>query len=622
MMSLLTRCTGSPLLRPALCSALIAASPAFGQLAPRLQLLEPAANSRNASPAASIRMRSTEPLDAQTIASSVYVAGRWSGPVAGVVSLLDPQTIVFAPARAFFPGESVSVRVSSALRSRAGLSLRGGFATGFWIASAPGSGSFALAQTIYLRDPGEVLLQTYGVFAADLDGDGAADLSAVNEQTDDVRVLRNDGCGGYARTATNRLPSGSQPSTNEGADFNGDGRIDLAVGDLLGNAISVLMGNGSGGYAPAQTYPTGVMPRGLCVLDLEGDGDLDIATANRSSSNVGLHRNRGDGTFDPVQLIDGGGFGETAIAAGDANGDGWADLWVANFASDTVTTLLNDGQGNFTALSWANVGARPWSIALGDLDDDGDLDAVTCDSAADRASILRGGGGGHIGSVTSVPVGAFPLAVDLGDLEGDGDLDLVVSTYSGASYALWRNAGDGSFAARQDLPASSAGSCAVLVDDDRDGDLDVIGIDEIDDALLVYRQTEPSAPGTQARSCDAALRIDGSALRAGVAGRPPLFLRANRAHFAGLSGPPRAPCVLFTGHPLSLALGTPFGAWSLDPALTMLVGTGALGATGEIALRFDLPPVPARTAPFALQALVIAPTGAVLSNAEQVVVGG
>ncbi|MBK9386008.1 MAG: VCBS repeat-containing protein [Planctomycetes bacterium] len=617
-----TRRTELFLLRWLACTAVVAAAPAFAQLAPRLQLLEPAANSRSASPAASIRWRSTEPLDARTLAASVFVAGRWSGPVSGTVRLEDPQTLVFMPSRAFFPGESVSVRVSGAVRSQAGLALRGGFAAGFWIASAPGSGSFGLAQTIHLRDPGEVLLQTYGVFAADLDGDGAPDLSAVNEQSDDVRVLRNDGCGGYVRSSRHRMPSGSRPSTNEGADFNGDGRIDLVVGDLLGDSISVLMGNGSGGYGPAQTYPTGVMPRGLCVLDLEGDGDLDIATANRSSSNVGLHRNRGDGTFDPVQFIDGGGFGETAIAAGDANGDGWADLWVANFTSNTVATLMNDGQGSFTALSWANVGARPWSIALGDLDGDGDFDAVTCDSAANQASILRGGGGGHIGLVTSVPVGSFPLAVDLGDLEGDGDLDLVVSTYAGASYTLWRNSGNGSFAARQDLPASSAGSCAVLVDDDRDGDLDVIGIDEVDDLLLFYRQTEPSAPGSQARSCAATLRIDGSALRAGAAGRPPLDLRASRAHFAVLSGTPFAPCAFFAGLPLGGSLGTPYGAWSLEPLLHVLVLSGALDAAGELSLRFDVPPVPARTAPFALQALVVTPTGAVLSNAEQVVIGG
>jgi hypothetical protein len=108
------------------------------------------------------------------------------------------------------------------------------------------------------------------------------------------------------------LPNGSRPSTNEGADFDGDGIIDLAVGDITGNALSILLGNGTGGYRAHVTYPSGSGTRGLCVLDVEGDGDMDVVTANRVSSSLALHRNRGDGTFVAATSFDGGGTGETS----------------------------------------------------------------------------------------------------------------------------------------------------------------------------------------------------------------------------------------------------------------------------------------------------------------------
>jgi hypothetical protein len=333
-----------------------------------------------------------------------------------------------------------------------------------------------------------------------------------------------------------------------------------------------------------------------------------------------LHRNRGDGTFEPVVYIDGGGVAETAIAAGDANGDGFADLWVANFTSSTVVVLQNDGRGAFTPISWANVGARPWMIALGDVDGDGDLDAATSDSAANQVSIVRGNGFGSIGGVTSVAVGSFPLAIDLGDLDGDGDLDLVASNYAAATFTLWRNAGDGTFSGRQDLPASSAGSCAVLVDDDRDGDLDLIGVDEVDDVLLFYRQIDASSSGVQPRSCAATLRIDGQAQSHGYGGVPPLEIAMGRAHFLSLTGTPGAACAIFAGFPSAAGLLTPFGSWHLDLASTSLLVSSVLDGDGELYVRFDVPPVPARTLPVGLQALVVGSALPVLSNPEQVLV--
>ncbi|MBK9386009.1 MAG: VCBS repeat-containing protein [Planctomycetes bacterium] len=605
----------------ALWLSVLLASALAGQSAPRLQLLSPTPNAILASAAARLEIASSEPLDPATLDASVRVWGRWSGAMTGVRRLENPQLIVFEPSRAFFAGEAVTVMVSSALRSTAGLPLLGGFSSGFAIGGARGSGSFTQERTLSLRASGEGLIQIYGIYAGDIDGDGAPDLSAVNETSEDVRVLRNDGCGGFAPFVTHALPNGSRPSTNEGADFDGDGITDLAIGNIAGNSMSILRGDGAGGYLPAVTYPSGTGTRGLCVLDVEGDGDIDVVTANRVSSNLALHRNRGDGNFlTPATFFDGGGTGETAIAAGDANGDGWADLWVATFTSSRVTVLLNDGAGVFTASSFATVGARPWMIALGDIDGDGDLDAATCDSSANRASLVRGNGAGGVGSVSSVATGSFPLAIDLGDLDGDGDLDLVASNYSAGTFTVWRNTGNGTYTSRQDLPASSAGSCVALVDYDRDGDVDLIGIDEVDDLLFFYRQSGPNAPGVQARSCAATLRLDAFAQQSGFGASQALALLGGRTHFVELSGAPTRPCLVVLGFPSSSALALFGGSWHLDPGSLFMLHSGVLDAAGELRLAVPVPAVPASSASIALQALVLEGSSVVLSNPEQATV--
>lgn len=604
-----------------LVSALAGMSDARAQSAPRLALVEPMPNAILASPASSLRLVATEDLDPQSIDGSIRVWGRWSGAVRGWVSLEDPRIVRFDPARAFLPGEAVTLMVSSALRSQGGMALTGGYTASFTVAAARSSGRFTQVNTIALRNPGESLLQTYGVYAGDVDGDGAPDLSAVNEQADDVRLYLNDGCGSYTASSRHRLTSGARPSTNEGSDFNGDGVTDLAVGNILTNSVSVLFGDGSGSYLPEMILPTGTGPRGLAVLDVEGDGDVDIVTANRFSSNLALHRNRGDGTFDPAAFFDGGGAGETALAAGDANGDGYADLWVGNFNSSTVSLLLNDGRGVFTPISWANVGTRPWMIALADLDGDGDLDVATCDSSVNQASIVRNDGRGSLGGVTSLPSGVFPIAVDLGDLDGDGDVDVVISNYASGTYTIYRNTGNGSFGSRQDLRASRAGSCVVIVDDDRDGDVDLIGIDEVDDLLIFYRQEDLPAAGAQPRSCEATLRIDGNAQRNGFGALAPLELPMAHPHFLALNGIPNQPYLIATGFPALQPLSTDFGLFHLDPPTSLVTITGVLDRFGESRTRLLVPPVPGRTAPFGLQALVLGSTAPVFSNAELLVVG-
>jgi hypothetical protein len=80
-------------------------------------------------------------------------------------------------------------------------------------------------------------------------------------------------------------------------DFNGDGKLDLAVSDASANMVSILLGNGDGTFQAHYDYRAAAMPYGLATGDFNGDGHLDLAVVNDASNTVSVLLGNGDGTF-------------------------------------------------------------------------------------------------------------------------------------------------------------------------------------------------------------------------------------------------------------------------------------------------------------------------------------
>ena len=103
------------------------------------------------------------------------------------------------------------------------------------------------------------------------------------------------------------FPTGTNPRSVAIGDVNGDGQPDLAVANGGSNTVSVLLGNGTGGFGAKTDFPTGTAPYSVAIGDLSGDGKPDLAVANSSDHTVSVLL--GDGT---------GGFGaKTDFATGD-----------------------------------------------------------------------------------------------------------------------------------------------------------------------------------------------------------------------------------------------------------------------------------------------------------------
>jgi len=425
-------------------------------------------------------------------AGSFQVFGRWTGVCPGnIVFENNNLRIRFEPQKDFSAGEWITVNLTRDIQTQTGENLTAGYAWNFWTTARPGSFELSRNTFVSVRQPNEPQIRTYGAYAGDLNGDGFHDFTVPNEDASDIRVFINSD-GNYSSFTVYPLPSGTAPSTNEGADFNNDGLLDFAAGQIAGGAVSVLFGDGTGGFQQPTTYPTASGTRGLCVLDLNGDGATDIVTANRAGNNISILLNNGDGSFAQRVNMDAGVSGETSCAAADANGDGLLDVFVGGFNSREMAILLSDGNGNLTLSDVADARGVAWMIAAGDLDGDGNADVVSANSFGNQFSVLFGDGQGGLSDATAYSTGNFPLAIDVGDIDGDGDLDVVTSNFQSADWTLFENDGTGAFISKKRLLTSRAGSCAVLHDRDRDGDLDMTGIDEIDDLLVLFEN--PATP--------------------------------------------------------------------------------------------------------------------------------
>src|SRR5579883_2935705 len=145
---------------------------------------------------------------------------------------------------------------------------------------------------------------------------------------------------------------GDSPWYVASADFNGDGKADVAVANQTSNTVSVLLGNGDATLQTAATYPVGAGPNVVAVGDFNGDGKPDLAVASAGCApckpgvlggGTWVLMNNGDGTFRAAVNVIPSGTGTVAVA--DFNGDGKQDLLVAGFGSGSAQLLLGNGDG-------------------------------------------------------------------------------------------------------------------------------------------------------------------------------------------------------------------------------------------------------------------------------------
>jgi hypothetical protein len=159
----------------------------------------------------------------------------------------------------------------------------------------------------------------------------------------------------------------------------------------MNSTVSLLLGDGKGGFGAPTYFTAGQAPQSISIADYNGDGFADIAISNSvpmpMNSTVSLLLGDGKGGFADRIPLEIGVLGRGTGAA-DFDRDGHLDLVVGNSASNSVSVLLGDGKGHFAARTDFAVGTNPRKIAVGDLNRDGRPDIVTPNTGSNDVSIL------------------------------------------------------------------------------------------------------------------------------------------------------------------------------------------------------------------------------------------
>ena len=363
---------------------------------------------------------------------------------------------------------------------------------------------------------------------ADVDGDNAPDIIAINTTGSSFSVMSNRAAGSsitassFVKTdfATNNNPTGISVG-----DFNGDGKPDLAVVYQGQSVVSVFLNTNTVAKTPSFSTKTDYVIGGtsnfVAIADIDKDGRPDILTANFAANSISILRNTTSGTVvnfaAKVDFIVGNAPNSISIA--DIDQDGLLDILVSNFGSKSVSVFRNvSTPANITTASLAArldiaVSFEPTAVLAVNVDIDAFPDLVianfnpvtSSNFITIKRNLMTGPGSivaGSFSSVVNIPTGSQPVSVAASDIDGDGVPDLVTADYNGKSISIMRNTSTGTgitaatLATKVDFLVGNTPYSLAIGDIDMDGKPDLVTANDMDNTVSVLHNFNAAAiPG-------------------------------------------------------------------------------------------------------------------------------
>ncbi len=436
--------------------------------------------------------------DTDVDGDTLTVTGLVAGPTAHGALVNNNGTYTYTPALNYNGADSFSYTVSD---GHGGTALGTVNLTVTPVNDAPEGAWSAPPETLAFGDLRTLVATTAiarSFTSADFNGDGNLDFATV--VPNGIEVHLNDGAGGFGTSNTFPCADVGQISS---ADVNNDGFLDLlnptgAPTATGAGGLSVLFGDGLGGFAAPVSYSFSSVSVNVFAADFDNDGWTDVAVSNGNwrgfdtaipGHSVSILRNTGGGNFQVIASYSTpSGY---YVSGGDMNGDGNIDL-VVSAQSDSVTTMLGDGTGHFPVSLTMPV---PYGMrfAVGDVTGDGLLDVVTSNIAINAGevtgntnfvfvrnelntvSVYAGKGDGtYLAPQEYAAGGRHPYWVSLADMNGDGRLDVLTSNSFSNTVSVLLGQADGTLASATTYPTFGLPAYVAGTDLTGDGKADLV----------------------------------------------------------------------------------------------------------------------------------------------------
>ena len=359
------------------------------------------------------------------------------------------------------------------------------------LAQSAGAGKMGSTFTVGLNPNA----MTYG----DFNGDGKIDIAILNVGDPSLGILLGKG-NGLFHNMTKVQPLCGGPNALVATDINTDGKTDFVVACSGSNKAAVLIGNGAGGFShatgsPFSTGATETIPTSVAVADFNRDNKLDLAISSAGGAVVGIWRGNGNGTFVTPTASEEFGIGQSpsSIVALDLNKDTYPDLAIANAADDSISVLMNTGTGSFAGQVTYGTSASPSALAFGDFNADTYIDLAVVENGASQISVFLNDLTGTLQLESVNPVGTSPTWLSVSDFDGDNKLDIAVVNSGDNSAGILTGFGNGVFTYSPAIPTVTNPVFLVTPDLDNDGHLDLVVSGNTDQVIQVI----PGKAGAQ-----------------------------------------------------------------------------------------------------------------------------